>query len=345
MFESSRKKERYFGLDFLRGICALIVVIYHIKSWRQSEGHGVLDGLLAWCGLYGVSIFFLLSGYSLAIAYEQKFLRGITSPVLYRYFKRRVGRIFPLFFFVLIISSLGRITVSGNPVLLSEFFMNVFLLFGFFDSTATPVVGGWSIGVEMVFYLILPVLLIAKGLRSWLFVFFSFGLTVWVSEFVAQGNSLESGWASYAAPANHLVFFVIGVFLRTKLPSYMVSDRSVLFGVVLVVACVAYLSNGKSELELVVGPLRLVMIVLASVVVYLFASIKYLGLAAVSDFLGRISYPLYLIHPIVYFGGRNIYQYLGFSMFEVMVLCVLAATVLDYFFDQPVQRWLARSGW
>ena len=65
-------------------------------------------------GTYGVSVFFVLSGYSLAHAHERHFCSGLDGERLQAYFKRRFGRLAPLF--AVAISFAGKVLVTGKPV-------------------------------------------------------------------------------------------------------------------------------------------------------------------------------------------------------------------------------------
>lgn len=79
--------DRFESLDWLRGLMALSIMLYHFGSWHDAA-HPI--GRL---GIYGVSIFFILSGLSIAIAYDG-FICDIRTSV--RFFIRRLFRIWPL---------------------------------------------------------------------------------------------------------------------------------------------------------------------------------------------------------------------------------------------------------
>lgn len=131
---------RLDALDLLRGLCALAVAVFHFDSWGGLQIAKYFDGWLAVCGTYGVSVFFVLSGYSLAHAYGARFANGIEADAILRYARRRIGRLLPLFSVILIASLAGRIISGAEPAL-------------------SPVIGGWSIGIEVVFYVAFPLLL------------------------------------------------------------------------------------------------------------------------------------------------------------------------------------------
>ena len=61
--------KRVPGWDLLRGICALAVACYHLMFWQDVAAIHTL-------GSYGVYLFFVLSGASLAYNYIDKFESG-----------------------------------------------------------------------------------------------------------------------------------------------------------------------------------------------------------------------------------------------------------------------------
>ena len=64
-----RHGQRVDSIDHLRGILAATVMVYHYIGW-SFPGWMSPDGLLSVLGYYGVAAFFVISGISLAIAYD-----------------------------------------------------------------------------------------------------------------------------------------------------------------------------------------------------------------------------------------------------------------------------------
>jgi len=79
--------QRVHSLDWLRGMMAVSIMLYHMSGQTDT---GTLLGKL---GIYGVCIFFILSGLSMAIAYDAALhgFRGAAEFVV-----RRLFRIWPL---------------------------------------------------------------------------------------------------------------------------------------------------------------------------------------------------------------------------------------------------------
>lgn len=66
---------RYFLLDVLRGMAAFGIMIYHYAT--STFGHFQASNPLGRFGVYGVSIFYILSGLTLTLIYPYSSLNGL----------------------------------------------------------------------------------------------------------------------------------------------------------------------------------------------------------------------------------------------------------------------------
>lgn len=159
---------RLEGLDSLRGFAAVAVVICHtyfITDLPMPNGFRTTAGNL---GL-AVEMFFMLSAFSMCVGY---FGRVADWQGLANYARRRLLRIVPLFYFFIVVWSIYR-AVHGVAIPLDAVAATATFTFAFVPRLhASYVAVGWSIGVEMIFYVLFPLLLlVVRDLRSSLFVF------------------------------------------------------------------------------------------------------------------------------------------------------------------------------
>ena len=93
-------KPHYELLDGLRGVAAQLVVFHHIFEGYAFAGsvNGVGDGIIAHLnhGYLAVDFFFLLSGFVIGYAYDDRWQRGFT---LSDFFRRRLIRLHPMVVF------------------------------------------------------------------------------------------------------------------------------------------------------------------------------------------------------------------------------------------------------
>jgi peptidoglycan/LPS O-acetylase OafA/YrhL len=148
-----RNREREPGLDLLRALAIIVVVVYHAALFGFK-----LPGRVDRFGWIGVDLFFVLSGYLIggqllaSLARDQRIKLG-------RFFSRRALRIIPAYFVVLAIYFLlpawREYPEMSQP--LWKFLLSVqnIALHG-----GTAFSHAWSLAVEDQFYLALPFLLL-----------------------------------------------------------------------------------------------------------------------------------------------------------------------------------------
>ena len=338
---------RHHALDYLRGCMAVSVMLYHYYSWYTGdiEAYSVLAKL----GIYAVSIFYILSGLSLSLAYANKLSSrsGIAS-----YTVKRVFRIFPLFWlatsihlvFQLVKSAIdSSYTFDGTA---HEMVMNYSLLFGFFDPSGYIAVGAWSIGNEIVFYALFPFVMWLSTFNRALFLLgwvFSFVPYVYFSFFVlSDTHSLGEQWVSYVNPFNQFFLFYSGVVTGVYLKNISPSIVKLILAMLALVILFYFMTGGDSNIYLVVGFSRVGFSVLAILfVACVFMSKWYLrgAVGQFFDFLGESSYSIYLLHPLVSFPVIFVFTQLGLNLFYgyvVSLILTLFCSYLSYhFLEKP----------
>src|ERR1700704_4259635 len=146
-------RERQPGLDLLRAIAIIVVVIYHAGIMGFP-----LPGRVHRFGWIGVDLFFVLSGYLIGGQLLAPLARnqGIN---LGRFFARRALRIMPAYFVVLaiyfLLPSWREYPEMSQP--LWKFLLSVQNI-GLHGGTAFS--HAWSLAVEDQFYLLLPLVLL-----------------------------------------------------------------------------------------------------------------------------------------------------------------------------------------
>ena len=147
------KINRIKQLDWLRGGLAFLISIYHFKIYfGERPTSSVFLGRI---GFYGVSMFFIISGISIAFSSVKNLntFNGILS-----FYIKRILRIGPLYIAVSTIYLLLLFYDTGYFAW-KTYLLNISLTFGFIDTNANMVPGGWSIGNELVYYSITPILI------------------------------------------------------------------------------------------------------------------------------------------------------------------------------------------
>lgn len=170
--------QRLAGLDALRGLAALTIIVLHVwlyTTTSSAERSGVVEGVIHELRL-ALPLFFVLSGFLLYRAWVGAVLDGRGAPRLGRYLSARVRRLVPGAWLCLLVTVpllLLLEGVRGVDVPAAEL-LPLFLVFGqaFHPETVAeynpPM---WTLTVEASFYLALPLLgglglLLARRRRS-----------------------------------------------------------------------------------------------------------------------------------------------------------------------------------
>ncbi len=316
------------GLDGLRAIAFLLVFALHTDYLQ--------------IGWVGVSLFFVLSGFLITgILLDMK--TSLSSKEYFiKFYGRRFLRIFPLYYFYLLLIVLLTIWLISIPyrpnymqIVLDQIWYAVGYVYDFFFATAAFQQSRfldhfWSLSVEEQFYIFWPLLLLLvpeKWLRK-LFIsvimlgpvfrlVFFFIHTSGVFRFLAAEPSI----AVYPLPFSHMDAFALGAYIsRFPIPKAKMQFLWLAVLIPTVGFASQYVATGKIGAISALGyPLLLSnayqFIWGYSLLNYFFAIIVY-GVAQEGwltrflechplRYLGKISYGLYVYHfPVVWFSGR-----------------------------------------
>lgn len=322
-------------LDYLRGLAAFTIMLYHFVLF--SVGDPPTDSFLKKAGIYGVSLFYVLSGLTLFHVYFNTWQTNL--PTLFQFFTKRFFRIFPLLWLVTLLTLFFR-PFPGYKMLL----LNLTGLFGLVAPGAYIGTGVWSIGNELVFYLFFPLLLyllhrnkplllVLAGILFRQYLAFAF---VILPEF----PKMVEAWKTYINPMNQAFLFLggigIGYLLRHK--QFPQAFLLILLAVCLMVF-VSYPVSGNA-IHLITGWPRLVYTVLCLLIVSCLYKLHYplpLLVRKPLALLGEISYGLYLLHPLVLFTLQVVFK--GLQLRYLLPLSGLASLLLSYlvyrYYEKP----------
>lgn len=294
---------RWIALDAMRGLAALLVVLYHLRwNWH---GYGLLP---VRHGFYAVDFFFVLSGFVMAATYG-----GMRTPVdLVRFTIKRAGRLLPLHFAVLaafVTLELGFTLAdsagfpSGRPVffgftgpkpLLAQATMTFGLIPGLDWMWNHPC---WSIAVEFWTYMLfgLTVLALRQG-RHLLWTALS-GVGFAAVALSSEGLAATSGPAIFRC----LLSFFLGTLVhaayqRLRNAGATLATRTQIAAVALALTVTSFQSASASSLVIPFAFAGMVLCLafdeggLAQVL-----SARFLGR------LGELSFSIYLVHVPVWF--------------------------------------------
>lgn len=367
-------KPHYELLDGLRGVAALLVVFYHIFEGLSFAAGGTLITTINH-GYLAVDFFFILSGFVIGYAYDDRWKRNMT---LGNFFTRRLIRLHPMIIMGTIIGAItfciqGSVQWDGSHVATSAVMLA--LLAAMFFIPAYPGAGydvrgngemfslngpSWSLFFEYIgniLYALFIHRLSNRGLAI-LVALSGIGLA-WFALFDIVGyGMLGVGWtldgANFWGGMLRMLFpFSLGMLLsRHFRPIKTRGAFWICSAVLLILFCIPYI-EGKSPVCLN-GVYELICIALVfPALVWIAASGKTTDKQStrICRFLGDISFPLYAIHyPLMYLFYAWLIKNKLYTFTECWQMAALVYTgsiLLAYLclkcYDEPVRKWLSRK--
>jgi peptidoglycan/LPS O-acetylase OafA/YrhL len=347
---------RFVFIDGLRGIAAMIVMIFHffVASEFQASLNLLLPLLFVQVlkyGYLGVEIFFVLSGF--VMAHSQRNAR-INPPYLGNFALRRSLRLDPAYWLSLILAlafSLARVHLLGDSHAFipswRQMLANVFYLQLFLGSRAVNDVA-WTLCYEVQFYLVISLL---NSLSQYCSRKFPNLIARWLP--VAARSQNDCWRLLVFAPLALASLFPVR--LHLNLPGLFIEYWYMFFLGVLVQWVYdrkvhpAWFVGYATLVALCLigggGPPRIAALVTAASI---FAVAKLRRLDSLLawrplQFLGRISYSLYLLHsvlitPILLVGfrltGGSAGSILAWTLFAIAA-SIGGATLMYYFVEKP----------
>ncbi|MDB5882246.1 MAG: acyltransferase family protein [Ramlibacter sp.] len=344
--------ERVLGWDVLRGLSAFAVAIYHLLYWQGVASVHTL-------GSYGVYLFFVLSGASLAYTYAGRLEQGRFS---YRHFLWvRYIRLAPLYLALIPLLPWQVTGGSENLPWLWRWALNASFLFGFFDpAQSSLLVGGWSLGIEAIYYLIFPLLLMMVTASRWLgwasFVLLIAVQAAWIARTVGGPGGYAANLVAYHQVPAFAAYFMAGCLIgcarrRGRLPAW--PNSLPLLGVTagFVLLCAL---NPTRDGDQLIGWRGAACAGLCLVMAWLAGGLELQDRGArAAAHMGDATYGLYLMHPILFFWFAMrvvpalrlepperwpLGSQLGLTA-AVLALAFALALFSERYFERPLRNW------
>ncbi|MBW8881957.1 MAG: acyltransferase [Asticcacaulis sp.] len=339
------------SLTGLRGLAALYVVLFHANGfWRFPDAvrpfihHGYM----------AVDLFFILSGFVMAMTYAGLFENGFCIKKFKHFLLLRLARIYPLFALMTVVTALLIATVLSSTYSFEDlpkallFNFTLTQVWGFANSIVGP---AWSISTEWLAYLLFPVgmWVALRVSRRWSLLGLAFSFVVLaVIAYGPQWIAEKPLWRRHG-PLDIVSSYALGTTLRCLASFY--------------IGLVAYRFKDfiPSRAAAVMFPLAVFLLCVKGSDLFLVGVFAVLIMGLSHDtgwvarflqtrwvyWLGGISYALYLIHDLVQKVIFKSFPAWGFShalpkpMWVVVSvsLSIALAALSHYKFELPSRRW------
>ena len=167
-------------MDGLRFVAISMVVLFHLNGYFMAKAAFYERGATApdWLcrtalvGFHGVELFFVISGFILALPFAAHHLAQAPAVSLRKYYLRRLTRLEPPYFATIFLLLPLEILVHHNTV--SMFYGHLAASLGYvhnliYGAPSTVLGVAWSLEIEVQFYLLVPLLTLVFAIREpWL---------------------------------------------------------------------------------------------------------------------------------------------------------------------------------
>ena len=368
----SDTKAHYDLLDGLRGVAALMVIWYHVFEGFAFASNSAIETLNH--GYLAVDCFFILSGFVIGYAYDDRWGKSLTMK---DFFKRRLIRLHPMVIMGAVLGAItfciqGSVQWDGTHVAISMIMLS--LLCTIFFIPAMPGVGYevrgngemfplngpcWSLFFEYIGN-ILYALFIRRLSNKALTVFvvlLGVALAAFAVFNVSTYGNIGVGWTldgvNFLGGSLRMLFpFSLGMLMSRNFKPMKVKGAFWICAIALIALfSVPYLEG--------LEPLCMNGVYEAFCVIVAFPIILWIGASGtttdkqstkICKFLGDISYPVYVIHyPLMYLFYAWLIENQLYTLGEtwhvalcVFILSIILAYLCLKLYDEPIRKYLAK---
>lgn len=331
-------------IDGLRALAVMLVIFNHVNISLFSGG------------FIGVDIFFVISGYLItAIIYKEMIAKSFSIS---HFYKKRVIRLAPAFFTVLLITSIfslwmmlsNELVEYAKSIVYSVFLMaNVYMrkeIGGYFSTSADeiPLLHLWSLGVEEQFYIFWPLLLlllVRKAHAKWL-IWIVLGLIIFSLFYAEQQILKNADKAYYRMPVRAVEMFLGAlVCFLPKLNIQVVFIRIVTWAALIILIVCAIQFN---EQTIFPGLNALIPCIATALILYctrIQTNLNFVLAHPITTWIGKISYPMYLWHwPVIVFLNIYLVEFTPIIQCFVILISIVLAYFTYKFIELPARKWL-----
>jgi peptidoglycan/LPS O-acetylase OafA/YrhL len=300
-----------------------------------TYSYGFLDPLISKGGL-GVEVFFVLSGFIMTVRYQSVFGNNFKCRDYFSYAAKRLARIWPLHILCVLGMTIGAIgsyyflssELEGSRFNVINVISSIFLFSFYFESIVDINMPAWTLSAEMFAYILLP------------FVFYAFRSNI--GKFCI--------WAS------------VCVFILTYTTPHLDAAYRLLCGYAMGVFIAEFLFRKlslKTTLALCIFSFLCYWYTYSYIVLLFFFGCTVLILCranpifekfpvsiTVSTWLGRLSFPVYIVHWPVRTYIRNIVEVSGYAISDAALISLyfIVSIILAYFlhimFEEPMRKYI-----
>jgi peptidoglycan/LPS O-acetylase OafA/YrhL len=330
------ERKRFEELDVLRGLAAIVVVIFHFTMGKNQADLGF------YLGATGVDLFFVISGFVILLSLEHVEKSG-------QFIINRISRLYPTYwacvtftFSIMLLNGIGKMDFSQISIMQYLGNMTMFQFYLRIPNLDGPY---WTMIIEMTFYILMVILFQFKflkhinkiGVLLTIFIVFIVHFqidNIWVKK-IFYGIPLLQFWPLFFAG---ILFYKI---INKNI------NHTKYFGMIilcLISQIILFDYSGRYRGYIVFSEYAFMLIFYFSLfTLFVYGKLKFI-INKPSLFLGKISYALYLIHQMISIGfiipflTKKLNLNFWFSSAIAFFFSIGLATFITYIIEVPYSR-------
>ena len=361
-FNNEHKNTLYFpNLNGVRFIAAFWVIVHHIEQFKEKFGftnHLFSTRFIRMIGPLGVFLFFVLSGFlitSLLLVEKEK-----TKTInIVNFYMRRILRIWPLYYLTVflglfILPQISFLNIPNETIFIRENFTEKIILYIFIlPNVVTGVFKhipylsqNWSIGVEEQFYYFWPWVIRQTKATRLLMVMVIFLFLFYFLRSLTVLYMPENGWWKYlnefikSLRITCMILGAIGAYFTyfhrdsqfIKILFHKITQWILYISLITLLSFGVYLRGINQEFYALIFTLILMNLAKNPNSILSLEN-------PVFDYLGKISYGLYMYHTIAVVIGVKIamnFQQSNWVSYSITYILTVSTSALSYqYFEKP----------
>lgn len=340
-------------MGYLRIILALSVVIFHTSA---------VVGYIGINGIVAVHIFFIISGFYMALILKNKYLKSKNR--YYTFITNRFLRIYPLYWLILLLTILvdyfqihptniytimqsiyniiPNYVTARHPLGVVED-ITLLVRFDYFSPSMLyndlPLVSpAWTLVLELIFYLLAPLLMALKKRYILLLTLLSLCIHFITSHFYQVNGQFVSDYFFLS----NFFFFLFGILSYYLSVQYknkgIFSKYSMQISLVFLLSIFMWNYIPEVKIHWIILKEWSIYLLTPFVIPLLFNSFAKIPL---NNFMANLSYPVYISHNLIIIFLQQLLNYKKTSQyFSVWTICLtlIFSILLVYFIEKPIDQ-------
>lgn len=331
---------RFKEIDALRGIAALMVVVYHFMMIAPNN-------LSFEIGCSGVDLFFIISGFVIFLT-----LKKTTSWK--DFVVSRFSRLYPAYWVCVTITTIAIIILThytgpiwDKNITLAKYLANMSMLQYYFKvhNIDGPY---WTLVIELIFYFLMLLLFVTNQLKN--IEFIGFALVLLLVPYHFNATKIDHSFIHVLIVAFPIICFV-PLFFSGVIFYKMKFEKQTIFRYLTIILCLIVqlllYTEYMNRNYITFFEYSIMLIIYYSSFVLYVNDFLFFIINKVSLFLGEISYSLYLIHQfigtyiIIPFAIKFLHVNFWIASFGIgLPIVIILATVINRTIEKPCMNYI-----